>query len=325
MIVDIHTHVAPPEFLAALVEAGGEVVPDPGGSGVLVSSGELKLHLSPEFLSPDAFVKKLDSLGIDLAVVSIATLLVDYRMDFDQARKVAAAANLGMARFASFAPERIRWLAHLPMQDQASAPRILEDAIASGALGAQIGTHVNGANLDEVQFKPFFAKAAELDAFLLVHAVDCMAAHRLERHYASNLIGNPYESGLAVASVIFGRVHEQRTPLQMCFCHGGGAAPALAARWDRAWSINRMGGTKLSQPPSSYFRSLWFDSLCYGEEQLRLLIALAGADRVLMGSDQPFPIAHPDPVSSISNLSWLTPAQRRGISGENAKKALLRL
>ena len=318
-------HIAPPEFLAALVEAGAEVVPDPGGAGVLVRSGELKLHLSPEFLAPEAFVSKLDRHGIDLAVVSIATLLVDYRMDFDRARKVAAAANLGMARFASFAPERIRWLAHLPMQDQASAPRILEGAIAYGALGAQIGTHVNGANLDETQFNAFFAKAAELDAFLLVHAVDCMAAHRLERHYATNLIGNPYESGLAVASVIFGRVHEHRTPLQMCFCHGGGAAPALAGRWDRAWSIDRMGGTRLSQPPSSYFRSLWFDSLCYGEEQLRLLIALAGADRVLMGSDQPFPIAHPDPVSSISKLSWLTPAQRRGILGENAKKALLRL
>ena len=65
----------------------------------------------------------------------------------------------------------------------------------AGALGAQIGTHVNGANLDEEQFKPFFVKAAELNAFLLVHAVDCMAAHRLERHYATNLIGNPYESG----------------------------------------------------------------------------------------------------------------------------------
>lgn len=324
MIVDVHIHVAPPEFLAALGEAGAGVVPNPDGVGVLVSSGELRLHLSPEFLSPEVLVKKLDALGIDVAVVSIATLLVDYRIGFDEASKVAAAANLGMARFVSFAPNRMKWLAHVPMQDQASAPRILEDAIALGALGAQIGTHVNGANLDEPQFRPFFAKAAELDAFLLVHAVDCMAAHRLERHYASNLVGNPYESGLAVASVIFGRVYEQRTPLHMCFCHGGGAAPALAGRWDRAWSINRLGGTKLSQSPSAHFRSLWFDSLCYGEEQLRLLIALAGADRILMGSDQPFPLADPNPVSFISKLSWLTPAQRRGITGENAK-ALLRL
>lgn len=324
MIVDVHTHIAPPEFLAALVDAGAEVVPQPDANGVLVRTGALKLQLAPEFLAPEAFVKRLAVIGVDVAIVSIATLLVDYRMPADDARKVARAANLGMARFVSHAPQHIRWLAHLPMQDLVASAEILEEAMAAGALGAQIGTHVNGANLDEPQFKSFFAKAAELNAFLLVHSVDCMAASRLERHYATNLVGNPYESGLAVASAIFGRVHEQRNPLAMCFCHGGGAAPALAARWDRAWSINRMGGTKLPKPPSSYFRSLWFDSLCYGPEQLRLLVALAGADRLLMGSDQPFPIADPDPVSAISRIDWLTQDQRSGILGKNAE-ALLKI
>lgn len=324
MIVDVHTHIAPPEFLAALVAAGAEIDPQPDRNGVLVRTGSLKLQLAPEFLTPEVFVKKLDAVSVDVAVVSIATLLVDYRMPADDACTVARAANLGMAKFANSAPGRMRWLAHLPMQDLGTSAEILEEAMAAGALGAQIGTHVNGANLDEPQFKPFFAKAAELNAFLLVHSVDCMAANRLDRHYATNLIGNPYESGLAVASVIFGRVHEQRKPLTMCFCHSGGAAPALAARWDRAWSIDRMGGTQLPKPPSSYFRSLWFDSLCYGPEQLRLLIALAGAERVLLGSDQPFPIANPDPVSAISGIDWLTQDQRRGILGENAK-ALLKI
>jgi len=247
---------------------------------------------------------------------------VDYRMPPEEARKVAAAANLGMARFASFAPRRLRWLAHLPMQDVPGSMAILEEAMAAGALGAQIGTHVNEHNLDEQQFQPLFAKAAELGAFLLVHAVDCMAAHRLERHYATNIVGNPFESGLAVASIIFGRVHEQRKPLHLCFCHGGGAAPALAARWDRAWSIDRLGGTKLSRAPSSYFQSLWFDSLCYGSEQLRLLISLAGPERVLLGSDQPFPIAHPSPVQAITSIPWLTEIEKNAILGENARQLL---
>ncbi len=117
---------------------------------------------------------------------------------------------------------------------------------------------------------------------------------------------------------------EAAPALQLCSCHGGGAAPVLAARWDRAWSISRLGGTTLPQPPSSAFRSLWFDSLCYGEEQLRLLISLAGADRVLLGSDNPFPIAHPHPVESIRAIGWLNKTEQDAILGGNAQ-ALLRM
>lgn len=322
MIIDVHMHIAPPEFLAALSKTGSEIIPN--GDGVLVNSGGLKLQLAPEFLTPEAFVTRLDKLKIDIGVVSIATLLVDYRLPNGVAAEVAAAANLGMAKFVASATKRLRWLAHVPMQDIPAACTILEEAMSAGALGAQIGTHVNGRNLDEAYFKPFFDTAAKLGAFLLVHSVDCMAETRLTRHYATNVIGNPYESGLAVASAIFGQVCDASPSLQLCFCHGGGAAPALATRWDRAWSINRLGGTTLPKPPSAAFKSLWFDSLCYGEEQLRLLIALAGPDRVLLGSDNPFPIAHPDPVGSIHAIKWLSESERRAILGGNAQ-ALLRI
>jgi aminocarboxymuconate-semialdehyde decarboxylase len=320
MIVDVHVHIAPPEFLAALEASGSEVVHGPDGA--VVRTGELKLQLPPEFLSPEAFVGRLDRIGVDVGVVSIATLLVDYTSPNDVAERVAMAANIGMANFVKAAPQRLRWLAHVPMQDIPAACRILEQAMAAGALGAQIGTHVNGRNLDEPYFKPFFEKASALGAFFLVHSVDCMAAHRLSRHYATNIIGNPYESGLAVASVIFGQVREQAPNMHLCFCHGGGAAPALAARWDRAWSIDRLDGTKLSVAPSQAFKSLWFDSLCYGPEQLRLLVSLAGTDRVLLGSDNPFPIAHPDPVGAIRSIDWLSDAEKNGILGANAQKLL---
>jgi aminocarboxymuconate-semialdehyde decarboxylase len=99
---------------------------------------------------------------------------------------------------------------------------------AHGAAGALIGTNVAGANLEDPGLRPFFAAASRLGAPLLVHAVDPLAPERLRRHYFANLVGNPYEAGLAVGSVIFGGLLDELPELRLVFCHAGGAAPALA-------------------------------------------------------------------------------------------------
>lgn len=321
MHIDVHVHAAPPAFLAALgqyTEVSNE------GGAYKVKQGHGQLKLGREFSDPQALVAKLDATGIDLALISLVPLLLGYRLPAAAANALAAEANASLAAFAAAAPTRLRWLAHVPLQDVAVSIQLLEQVMAAGALGVQIGTNVEGRNLDDSVFEDFFAAASRLRAFVLVHAVDCLAPERLTRHYANNIIGNPYEAGLAVGSVILGQVAARAPQMNMCFCHGGGAAPALAARWDQGWKSGRLDGTVLAEAPSAGFRRLWFDTLVYGEEQLRLLIALAGADRVLLGSDAPFPIAEADPVGFVRRLSWLDEAQKSAILGGSAA-ALLNL
>jgi aminocarboxymuconate-semialdehyde decarboxylase len=257
-------------------------------------------------------------MKIDIALVSLVPLLLGYRMPGAAANELAAEVNASLAAFAAAAPTRLRWLAHVPLQDVAVSVQMLEQAMAAGALGVQIGTNVDGRNLDDPVFAEFFATANRLHAFVLVHAVDCLAPERLTRHYANNIIGNPYEAGLAVGSMILGQVAARAPQMKMCFCHGGGAAPALAGRWDQAWKSGRLDGTVLPRAPSTYFRQLWFDTLVYGEEQLRLLVAIAGADRVMLGSDAPFPIAEADPVSFVRNAAWLSEEEKNAMLGGTA-------
>jgi aminocarboxymuconate-semialdehyde decarboxylase len=324
MIVDVHVHVAPPEFLAALGKVA-EVVPLPGvEGGVRASLHNQVVPMPPPFLRPEALLARLDQAGIDVAVISLVPLLLGYWLAPEEARAIAVEANRGIARFAAASPERFRWLAHVPMQDVAAAIDVLTEAMAAGAQGALIGTNVAGRNLDDPALHRFFAAAADLGAFVLVHANDCLAPERFARHYLHNLVGNPVEAGLAVASVIMGRVLEQSKPLNLCFCHGGGAAAGMAARWDQGWKTGRSGGTALPRAPSSYFRSLYFDSLCYGPEQLKLLVSLAGADRIMIGTDTPFPIAEADPAGFIRGIPWLGEADKAAILGGTAR-ALFRL
>jgi aminocarboxymuconate-semialdehyde decarboxylase len=102
----------------------------------------------------------------------------------------------------------------------------------------------------------------------------------------------------------------------------GGAAPMIAHRLDRGFEIGRMGDAKLERKPSEYLRSMWFDTLTYGSEEVQLLASLAGVDRLLMGSDFPFPIADPDPVGRIERFEWATPEDRAGIMDGNARGLL---
>lgn len=321
-VIDVHVHAAPRRYLKALAQITS--VEERDGAFLVADIDQMggPLRLGADFHEPERLLARLDACGVDIGVVSLATMMLGYQRPTITAVRLAEAANAGLAEFAATGHGRFRWLATVPFQDLGQSLRILGDAMRAGASGVQIGSNVNGRNLDDPVFAEFFTAAAELRAFVLVHSVDCLAPQRLARHYLSNIVGNPYESGLAVGSVIFGRVLERAPGLRLCFCHGGGAAPAMAARWDRAWAIGRLDGTTLERAPSSYFRDVWFDSLVYGEEQLRLLTALAGTDRVLLGSDTPFPIADPEPVARLRRIAWLSDDQRNAILGANVAPLL---
>lgn len=317
-IVDVHVHALPDEQVAALEEHAGAPVAE---GGALEIDGA-RVPLPPAMRDPAALVAQLDARGIDVGVLSAVPPTLGYTWPVDAAVTLADAANRGLAAFAAATGGRCGWLAVAPLQDAEAGAEVLARAREAGAAGALIGSNVVGANLDDPALRPFFAAAARLRMPLLVHAVDVLAeSERMSRHYFSNLVGYPYEAGLAVGSIIASGMLDELPDLDVMFCHGGGTAPGLAGRWDRGWDAagGKLGATPLPQPPSTYFRRLWFDTLVYSEPMLRVLADLAGPDRLMLGSDVPFPIADPDPVA---RLDWLPPEDRERVLGGTAAALL---
>jgi aminocarboxymuconate-semialdehyde decarboxylase len=142
------------------------------------------------------------------------------------------------------------------------------------------------------------AAAAANELAVLVHPMQ-LPRPEWKGHYLTNLIGNPVETTTAVASLLLSGAMEELPNLRICFLHGGGCAPSLLGRWEHGWRSRadvRQGST---HPPSLAFTKLYFDTITHDPEVLRLLTAKASPDRILCGSDYPFDMAQPDPVSFL--------------------------
>ena len=231
----------------------------------------------------------------------------------------ARATNDALAETVRAYPERLLGLAALPLQDPSAAPAELERAMRElGLRGAEIGTNVGGRNLDDQELEPVWAAAERLGAFLFVHPERVAAAERLGSYYLRNLIGNPLDTTIAIASLVFGGVLERYPRLKLCFAHGGGFAPYQVGRLDHGWSKRPEPRVTIQQRPSTYVRKLYFDTILHTPDALAYVAKHFGADHLLLGSDYPFDMGPDDPVKDVESLPGLSETERRMILGETA-------
>jgi aminocarboxymuconate-semialdehyde decarboxylase len=206
------------------------------------------------------------------------------------------------------------------MQDARLAVRELERCVRElGMPGVQIGSNVNGRNLDDPGVVEVLAAAAELGACVFVHPWEMLGAERMARHWFPWLIGMPAETALAVGSVCFGGVLERLPSLRIGFAHGGGAAPMTLGRWEHGFRERPdLCQTETRESPRESIRRVWFDSLVHDPEALRLLLSVAGEGKVALGTDYPFPLGELSPGAVVRNAPWLDDATRRSILHDSA-------
>jgi aminocarboxymuconate-semialdehyde decarboxylase len=156
---------------------------------------------------------------------------------------------------------------------------------------------IGPATLDAPPLRTVLRLADELGLSVLVHPVQ-VPRPGLERHYLSNLLGNPFETAVAIGGVLLGGVVEAHPSLRVCFMHGAGCVPSVLGRWDHGWRVRPEPRAQSQALPSNGFRRLYVDTLTHGAEQLRLLAACASGDRILLGSDYPFDMGEVDPVAA---------------------------
>jgi aminocarboxymuconate-semialdehyde decarboxylase len=198
----------------------------------------------------------------------------------------------------------------------------LDHALRQGLSGVEISSHAPGRELSDPAYEPFWTRAEESGAVVFLHPFGCTLDERLDQWYLSNTVGQPTENAVALSHLIFSGVLDRHPGLKLIAAHGGGYLPTHIGRSDHAWSTRPDTGAACAHPPSSYLKRLYFDSLVHDPHVLRELIRVAGADRVLLGSDFPFDMGTEDPVGAL-RAARLPEADFHAVRGGNAA-ALLR-
>ena len=327
MNIDVHAHYVPLDSLKVASEIGRsqglKLEKKERGRDVVTRDGRpLLTQLKAEFSDLDLRLSIMDHQGVDMQAISPASSYFFYWMPVSEGLEFARWLNDSLAEAVAKHPERLMALASVPMQDSAKAAAELERAMTKlGMRGVEIASNIGGRYFDDPGFDPFWEAAQALDAVIFVHPNQVVGADRMKEFNLANLIGNPTDTSLAFAKLIFGGVLERFPRLKLLLAHAGGFLPYTWGRLDRGYRIQDSSTAKISKSPGEYLKLLYFDTITHSRMALEYLVANFGADHVLLGSDYPYDMGDPEPVATLAAIGVDSEKFNR-IASANACKLL---
>ena len=324
--VDIHAHVILPDCLP-LVD--GLMAPEMepfsyfgGDETNAYQVGHVK-EIMPKATDVDVRLADMDAMGIDVQAISVAPAGYFYWADPELGRELARMQNDNLAKIVADHPDRFVGLATVPMQDVRSAVEELERCVKHHDFrGVEINTNVVGMDLDDPRFRPFWAKAEELDVVVMLHPNGFTGGERFRKYYLTNVIGNPLDTTVALTRIIHGGVLEDHPGVKLVAVHGGGYLPFYSSRMDHSYDLRPEGRHHISRPPSTYLKQIYVDCLVFDSPHLEFLVQQMGADHVVVGTDYPFDMGHYDPLAQIDGVTTLSDDEREAIRGGTAARLL---
>jgi aminocarboxymuconate-semialdehyde decarboxylase len=260
----------------------------------------------------------MDGAEVDMHVLSVSPQTWLYGQEASVGVAASAIQNDEIARLVKEHPARFAGIATLPMQaPEKAADELRRTMTKLGLHGAMIASNVGGKNLDDPSFEPLWAAAAELDAFMMIHPGNVAGADRLRSYYLGNLIGNPLDTTIAAACLIFGGVLERYPKLNFVMVHGGGFIPYQGGRWVHGWQVRPEPKVHLKHSPQKYLDRFLYDTILHSKTSLEFLISSVGAARVFLGSDYPYDMGMMDCVRHVRSLA-IAAADRETILGAHA-------
>jgi aminocarboxymuconate-semialdehyde decarboxylase len=321
--IDVHCHIfcPPVETLTANLPANAERKAEEleaiGEASNKVNAA-LMGTLAPKLVSIESRLSDMDAMGVDIQLISPSPTQYYYWVDRDIAPAIVKMQNDKISELCAAVPDRFLGLGTVAMQHPKLAADQLADLLRRGFKGAQISSLVNGLDIADPFFLPFWKMADDLRAVVFIHPWGTTLGTRLSDHYLMNTIGQPFETTVCLSKLIFSGTLERHPRLRIIAAHGGGYLPSYAGRSDHAHAVRPELNSCVCRP-SEQLRQLWFDSLVFDSDQLSALIKRVGEDRILLGTDYPFDMGHYDPAGLVAALS---PTEQRLVLGDNAASLL---
>lgn len=324
-MIDMHAHCLPRIARAEAFAVDAERAPwlevEPNGERGHIMLGERRFRpVTASLWDPAVRVAELDAQGVELQVVCATPVMFGYAWPAAKTAEWARRMNEHVLAYCAHAPRRLKALAQVPLQDTELACREADRAMADGCIGVQIGNHVGERDLDDEALVQFLTHCARQGIPLLVHPWDMMGGNRMKQWMLPWLVAMPAETQLGMLSLILsGALERIPASLKICFAHGGGSFAWLLGRVDNAWRHRDIVRKDCPQLPSSYARRFHVDSAVFDPGALRLLTDVMGTDRVMLGSDSPFPLGEQRIGSLVREAVFLDDAARGRMLRGNAE------
>ena len=301
--VDVHAHFFPERFIRVVEETGasfgaGVDRSNPKGPAIVVS-GSRTAALEARYWDLDLRIRSMNRQGVAVQALSLTAPMV-YWADGATGARLAASFNDAASAAHVAHPDRFVACAMLPMQDPARALAELQRAAKlPGIKGVYMGTNIGGRELSDGEFFPVFERAAALRLPVLLHPLRVVGTERLQPFYLGNLLGNPFDTAIAAAHLVFGGVLDRLPKLEVCLPHAGGAMPYLHGRLRHGQGVRPETKDRAKKPFSAYLRRFSYDIISHDTGALRYLVDTVGADRVMLGTDFCFDMGYERPLAII--------------------------
>ena len=324
-MVDIHSHFLPRSWPDLAARFGGADWPwlrhTAAGEAMLMVGAREFRPVTSACWDPAVRLAAMDRDGVDVQIMCATPVLFAYDRPAVHALECARIFNDAALEICAAAPRRLKSLCQVPLQDTELACRELSRAMAEGHIGVHIGNHVGSRELNDEGLITFLQHCALEGAAVFVHPWDMMGQERMSKYMLPWLVAMPAETQLSILWLILSGAFE-RLPrsLKLCFAHGGGSFPYLIGRVDNAWRNRDIVREDCPRLPSSYLDRLHVDAAVFSDESLAYLVSVMGEDRVMLGSDYPYPLGEQQVGNLIRSHDGLSDRTREKLLHANATR-----
>jgi aminocarboxymuconate-semialdehyde decarboxylase len=323
-VIDVHAHWYPPEWVELMERSGdanGARMGRNARGNVTASIPNLSVSFQPQYIDIASRLQAMDKAGVAMHALSLTQPMAFWAPPAFGLELCRTFNDACVAIHGKY-PDRFVGLAMLPMQDAGLAVQEFDRvAKLAGIRGIYMATHINGRNLDAKDFWPVYARCEAQGFPIFLHPVNPVGADRMGSYHLRNFIGNPADTAIAAASLIFGGVLDAFPGLDVVLPHAGGVLPILIGRWDHGATV-RPEVKDLKDPPSHYLRRFHYDTVAHSAPILMNLVRQVGVDRVVAGTDFPADMSDVDPVRTVESLTELSTGDRDMILRGNAARLL---
>lgn len=316
MRIDIHTHIMPSKMPNWVERFGyGDFIhlEHRNCNACMMKGDKLFRVVEENCYNEEIRITDMQATEVNVQVLSTIPVLFNYWAKAKDGLETSRFFNDHIAETVSKHPDKFIGLGTVPLQDIDLAIEEMRRCVKElGFPGLEIGSNINGMNLSDQKFFPFYKAAEELNCALFVHPWEMMGEDKMQKYWLPWLVGMPAETSRAICSLIFGGVFEKFPALRVAFAHGGGSFPFTFGRIKHGFDVRPdLVAIDNAIDPKNYIGKFWVDSLVHDENAFRYLLDFMGEDKICIGSDYPFPLGEARPGQLVKDLKLSTDVTKK--------------